>query len=381
MATEKLYYLDSHMREFSAVVLSCEPGKHGWDVVLDRTAFYPEGGGQPGDRGVLGGAAVTDTHEKGGSIVHYCDKPLEVGAEVTGTIEWDWRFSLMQHHSGEHILSGLIHEAYGYNNVGFHMGKDAVTIDFSGMLDDAALAELERKTNEKIWEDLPVEILWPDAEELARLPYRSKKELTGEVRIVRFPGADLCACCGTHVKRTGEIGLLKILSCVKFHDGVRMEILVGRRAMEYLTGTFEQNKQISGLLSARPMETAAAAARLQQELNDTKYRMGQMEDKLFAQKAETLRDAGDVLLFEEGLKPDSLRRLADAVQKVCGGRAAVFSKTAEGYQYAIGQENGDLRAFTKELNSKLNGRGGGKPFFVQGSVKANAKEIEAFFRA
>ena len=381
MATEKLYYLDSHMREFSAVVLSCEPGKHGWDVVLDRTAFYPEGGGQPGDRGVLGGAAVTDTHEKGGSIVHYCDKPLEVGAEVTGTIDWDWRFSLMQHHSGEHILSGLIHEAYGYNNVGFHMGKDAVTIDFSGMLDDAALAELERKTNEKIWEDLPVEILWPDAEELARLPYRSKKELTGEVRIVRFPGADLCACCGTHVKRTGEIGLLKILSCVKFHDGVRMEILVGRRAMEYLTGTFEQNKQISGLLSARPMETAAAAARLQQELNDTKYRMGQMEDKLFAQKAETLRDAGEVLLFEEGLKPDSLRRLADAVQKVCGGRAAVFSKTAEGYQYAIGQENGDLRAFTKELNTKLNGRGGGKPFFVQGSVKANAKEIEAFFRA
>ena len=381
MATEKLYYLDSHMREFSAVVLSCEPGKHGWDVVLDRTAFYPEGGGQPGDRGVLGGAAVTDTHEKGGSIVHYCDKPLEVGAEVTGTIDWDWRFSLMQHHSGEHILSGLIHEAYGYNNVGFHMGKDAVTIDFSGMLDDAALAELERKTNEKIWEDLPVEILWPDAEELARLPYRSKKELTGEVRIVRFPGADLCACCGTHVKRTGEIGLLKILSCVKFHDGVRMEILVGRRAMEYLTGTFEQNKQISGLLSARPMETAAAAARLQQELNDTKYRMGQMEDKLFAQKAETLRDAGDVLLFEEGLKPDSLRRLADAVQKVCGGRAAVFSKTAEGYQYAIGQENGDLRAFTKELNSKLNGRGGGKPFFVQGSVKASAEEIRIFFNA
>ena len=381
MATEKLYYLDSHMREFSAVVLSCEPGKHGWDVVLDRTAFYPEGGGQPGDRGVLGGAAVTDTHEKGGDIVHYCDKPLEVDTEVTGTIDWDWRFSLMQHHSGEHILSGLIHEAYGYNNVGFHMGKDAVTIDFSGMLDDAALAELERKTNEKIWEDLPVEILWPDAEELARLPYRSKKELTGEVRIVRFPGADLCACCGTHVKRTGEIGLLKILSCVKFHDGVRMEILVGRRAMEYLTGTFEQNKQISGLLSARPMETAAAAARLQQELNDTKYRMGQMEDKLFAQKAETLRDAGDVLLFEEGLKPDSLRRLADAVQKVCGGRAAVFSKTAEGYQYAIGQENGDLRAFTKELNSKLNGRGGGKPFFVQGSVKASAEEIQNFFNA
>jgi alanyl-tRNA synthetase len=160
---------------------------------------------------------------------------------------------------------------------------------------------------------------------------------------------------------------------------VRLELLCGKRAYDYVATVAEQNKQISGLLSARPMETAAAAARLQQELNDTKYRMGQMEDKLFAQKAETLRDAGDVLLFEEGLKPDSLRRLADAVQKVCGGRAAVFSKTAEGYQYAIGQENGDLRAFTKELNSKLNGRGGGKPVFQQGRVQTKKAEIEAFF--
>ncbi len=380
MATEKLYYLDSHMTEFTAQVLDCAPGKHGYDVILDRTAFYPEGGGQPGDRGILGDVRVTDTHEEGGQIVHYCDGPLEPGSTVTGVIDWDWRFSLMQHHSGEHILSGLIHAAYGYDNVGFHMGKDAVTIDFSGPLDEAALAELERKTNAMIWRDLPVEILWPNAEALKQLPYRSKKELAGEVRIVRFPGADLCACCGTHVQRTGEIGLVKILSCVKFHDGVRMEILAGKRAMEHLTGTFEQNKQISGLLSAKPMETAAAAARLQQELNDTKYRLSQLEDQLFAQKAEALRNRGDVLLFEEGLKPDGLRRLTDAIQKVCGGRAAVFSKTADGYQYAIGQENGDLRAFTKAMNQALNGRGGGKPFFVQGSVRATLKEIEDFFQ-
>ena len=380
MATEKLYYQDSHLREFTATVLSCSQGKHGWDVILDRTAFYPEGGGQPGDRGILGGVAVTDTHETGGEIVHYCAEPLAVGSEVTGQLDWDWRFCQMQHHSGEHILSGLIHEAFGYDNVGFHMGKDAVTIDFSGMLEEADLAELERKTNEKIWEDLPVEILWPNAAELAQLPYRSKKELTGEVRIVRFPGADLCACCGTHVKRTGEIGLVKILSCVRFHEGVRMEILAGKKALDYLTGTFQQNKQISGLLSAKPLETAAAAARLQQELGDTKYRLGQLEDKLFRQQAAQYQNAGDVLLFEEGLKPDGLRRLADAIQSTCGGRAAVFSPTADGFQYAIGQENGDLRAFTKAMNTALNGRGGGKPFFVQGSVKATRKEIEQFFK-
>ena len=380
MSTEKLYYLDSHMTEFTARVLSCAPGKHGFDVVLDRTAFYPEGGGQPGDRGVLGGVRVSDTHEKDGQIVHYCDGPLEPGSAVTGVIDWDWRFGLMQHHSGEHILSGLIHAAYGYDNVGFHMGKDAVTIDFSGPLDEDALAELERKTNEMIWQDLPVEILWPTAGELQQLPYRSKKELTGEVRIVRFPGADLCACCGTHVQRTGEIGLVKILSCVKFHEGVRLEILAGTRAMEYLTGVFHQNKQISGLLSAKPMEIAAAAARLQQELNDTKYRMSQLEDRLFAQTAAGLRDRGDVLLFEDGLKPDGLRRLADAIQKVCGGRAAVFSRTGDGFQYAIGQENGDLRAFTKAMNQALNGRGGGKPGFVQGSVRSSREEIEQFFK-
>ena len=380
MSTEKLYYQDSHLREFTATVLSCTESKHGWDVLLDRTAFYPEGGGQPGDRGTLGGVTVTDTHEKNGEVVHYCAQPLAVGSTVTGVLDWDWRFEQMQHHSGEHILSGLIHEAFGYDNVGFHMGKDAVTIDFSGMLEEADLAELERKTNEKIWEDQVVEILWPDAEERKQLPYRSKKELTGEVRIVRFPGADLCACCGTHVKRTGEIGLVKILSCVKFHEGVRMEILAGKKAMEYLTGTFNQNKQISGLLSAKPMETAAAAARLQQELGDTKYRAGQLEDRIFALKAQSLENAGDVLLFEDGLKPDGLRRLADAIQKTCGGRAAVFSPAADGFQYAIGQENGDLRAFTKAMNAALNGRGGGKPFFVQGSVKATKEEIEEFFR-
>ena len=378
--TEKLYYLDSHMQTFTAVVVACNPGKHGYDVVLDRSCFYPEGGGQPGDRGTLNDVTVTDTHEVGGEIIHYCEKPLPVGETVTGVIDWPWRFQLMQQHSGEHMVSGLIHAAFGYDNVGFHMGKDAVTIDFDGMLTEEQLAEIERRANEAIWQDTPVEIFYPDAEALKALPYRSKKELTGEVRIVRFPEIDLCACCGTHVKRTGEIGLVKFLSCVKFHEGVRIEMLSGGRALDYLTKTWGQNKQVSGLLSAKPFETAASAARMQQELNETKYRLGQLEDQLFRQKAEGLRDAGDVLLFEDGLRPDALRRLCDAILHTCGGRCAVFSQTADGFQYAMGQENGDLRTFTKEMNQSLNGRGGGKPFFVQGSVKATRQEIEAFFR-
>lgn len=377
--TEKLFYLDSHCKEFTATVLSCEKGKHGYDVVLDRTAFYPEGGGQPGDRGVLGGVTVTDAHEANGEVVHYCEELLPVGAEVAGKIDWARRFRFMQNHSGEHMVSGLIHAAFGYNNVGFHMGKDTVTIDFDGPMTEEQLSEIEKKANEAIWENTPVEILFPDSQELEKLPYRSKKELTGQVRIVKFPGVDLCACCGTHVKNTGEIGLVKFLSCVKFHEGVRIEMLAGGEALTYLSGAWEQNRQVSGLLSAKPMETAAAAARMQQELGDTKYRLTQLEDKLFRRQAEAYAGKGNVLLFEEGLRPDALRRLTDAIMHACGGRCAVFSKVETGFQYAIGQQGGDLRSFTKEMNEKLAGRGGGKPDFVQGSVAADRKAVEAFF--
>lgn len=377
--TQRLYYEDSHLNTFTATVVSCTPGKHGYDVVLDRTAFYPEGGGQPGDRGFLGGVPVTDTHEREGLVIHYCAAPLEAGDLVEGRIDWDYRFSLMQQHSGEHILSGFIHEAYGYNNVGFHMGADCVTIDFDGMLTPADLRELERKTNRYITQNHPVNILWPDKDTLKTLPYRSKKELTGDVRIVEFPGADLCACCGVHVKMTGEIGLVKILSCQKFHEGVRLEMLAGEKALDYLFPCYEENKKVSGLLSAKPLETAAATERMCRELADVKFRAGKLEDTVFAQKAESLRSAGDVLLFEEGLTPDGVRRLTDAIFQICGGTAAVFSKTDTGYQYAIASYE-DIRSFVKDMNAALNGRGGGKPNFCQGSVGASEAEIRVFFK-
>ena len=376
--TEKLFYQDSHKKTFTAKVLSCLPGKHGYDVVLDRTAFYPEGGGQPGDRGTLGGVRVTDTHEKGGEIVHYCEAPLEEGDLVEGVLDWDWRFHLMQQHSGEHILSGFLHEALGYDNVGFHMGADCVTIDFNGPISAEQLEALESKANRYIWENHPVNILWPKEEELAQLPYRSKKELTGEIRIVEFPGADLCACCGVHVKHTGEIGMVKLLSCQKFHEGVRIEMLAGRAAFEYLSATYAENKKISGLLSAKQKETAAATERLCRELGDVKFRAGRLEDAVFAAKAAEQAGKGDVLLFEEGLTPDGVRRLTDAVFRTCGGRAAVFSKTETGYSYAVAS-NEDIRGFVKELNTALGGRGGGRPNFCQGSVAATREEIKNFF--
>ena len=378
---EKLYEENPFLTHFSATVESCVQGKKGWDVILDQTAFYPEGGGQPYDVGTLGGVQVLEVHEREDRVVHTCDAPLEVGTMVAGEIDWDRRFDLMQHHSGEHIVSGIAHSKWGCDNVGFHMGADVITIDLNTLIDETQLQELEQDVNRYIWEDHPIQIDFPSPEELEVLPYRSKKALTGRVRIVSFPGADMCACCGTHVATSGQVGLVKLLSVQKFRDGVRIELVCGKRAMDYLTRTLEQNRMISNLLSAKPMETAAAVQRLMEENNQLKSRILAMEDSQFAALAEQHANAGNVILFQDGLTPDGLRRLCDRVLQNCGGRCACFSGDDQsGYKYAIGEKDGDLRSFIKELNQTLNGRGGGKPFFAQGSVSAARAEIEAFLQ-
>lgn len=379
--TQRLFYTDVCCDTFQATVLDCQPRKKkGYEVILDQTAFYPEGGGQPGDRGTLGGVTVSDTQERGADIIHLTDAPLEVGTQVTGTLDWNWRFALMQNHSGEHIVSGIIHRRTGGNNVGFHMGNDAIIIDFDVELTPELLQEVEREANEIVWKNLPVEIYYPTAEELERLDYRSKKALTGQVRIVTFPQADTCACCGTHVVRTGEVGLIKLLSVQKFKEGSRVEMLCGSRALTYLSEVLEQNHRISVALSAKPLKTADAVERLKAEKEQVEYRLNGLEQTLFQQKAEALAGVGDVILFEKPMAPDSVRKLAVAVMEVCGGRCAVFAgEEASGYKYAIGESEGDLREWVKTMNQALQGRGGGKGNFVQGSVQAKRAEIQAFW--
>ena len=380
METKKLYYDDPFLREFTARVLSCEETKGGFAVVLDRTAFYPEGGGQPADHGTLGGANVLDVHEKGGVVTHLCDAPLNVGAEAAGALDWARRFDHMQQHSGEHICSGLICAAFSCDNVGFHMGADVVTIDFNADITWDALMEIERRANEYIYEDHPIDIHFYRGAELDAVEYRSKKPLDGDVRIVSFPGADCCACCGTHVARSGQVGIVKFLSCQKFRDGVRIELLCGARAYHYLSNIWAQNLHVAQSLSAKPTESAAAVDRLSAELGALKLRAAALEAQVFEQIAAQNTGRGDVLLFEDEMSPDSVRKLCDAVAGKCGGRCAVFAGADGAWKYAMGQPGGDLRELTKSLNAALHGRGGGKPFFVQGSVSATKGEIEAFFR-
>ena len=380
MSTQKLYYEDCHLAEFTARVVSCEKTEKGYLVILDRTAFYPEGGGQPCDLGTINGIPVLDVQEQGEDVVHFCAEALEVGQTVTGTVDYARRFDLMQQHSGEHMVSGLIHKKYGWHNVGFHMGADVITIDFDGIIPAEDLPGIEAAANEAIWKNTPLHIWYPSEEELPTVPYRSKRALPWPVRVVEFPGVDICACCGVHVATTGEIGLVKLLSCVKFHQGVRIEMACGGRALALLSAVYEENRQVSQAFSAKILETGAAARRMNDALAAEKFKVTGLQRQLFEYIAKSYVNQKTALHFEEGLDSTGVRELADKIAGVCG-MAAVFSGSDEsGYSFCLAARQGDLRPLGKELTQALNGRGGGKPGFIQGSVKAEKSEIEAFFQ-
>lgn len=378
--TRKLFYEDSHLAAFSAKVLSCEETGKGFAVTLDATAFYPEGGGQAGDTGKLGGVRVLDTREQGEQVVHFCDGALTPGETVEGHIDYAPRFQRMQQHSGEHIVSGIIHRRWGYHNVGFHMGAESTTIDFDGVIPQEALPELEAECNAAVWANIPLHIWTPSPEELPEVSYRTKRALPWPVRIVEVPGYDTCACCGTHVSATGEIGLIKLFSAVNFRNGTRMEMACGKLAYTILSAAYEQNRLVSQAFSAKPMETGAAAQRMNELLEQQKYRVIGLQRQIFAGIAAGYVGQGDVLHFAEDLDGNGLRELTDQIAEKCGGRAAVFcGKDGEGYAYCLSSREEDLRAFGKEMTAALNGRGGGKPGFQQGRVSANRVTIEAFF--
>jgi len=375
----KLYYKNCHLREFSARVLGCEACERGYWITLDATAFYPEGGGQACDLGTLGEARVLDVQEQGETVVHLCDRALEIGSIAAGKIDWARRFDLMQQHSGEHIVSGLVHSMFGYHNVGFHVGSDRMEIDFDGPIPADKLAEIEIRANEAVWKNLPIRCWYPSEEELPAVFYRTKKALPWPVRIVEIPGYDSCACCGVHVESTGEIGLIKILSCIKFHQGVRMELTCGARALRLLQEIYEQNRLVSQAFSAKLLETGDAAKKMNEALAAEKFRAVGLQNRLFEQIAESYVNYETVLHFEDGLEPAQVRMLADKIAGKAMGRCAVFSGSDGNFSYCLAVREGDLRELNKEMNAALHGRGGGKPNFQQGSVKTGKTEIEAFF--
>ena len=377
MKTRKMYYQNCMLRDFDAQVLDCREENGRYKVILNATAFYPEGGGQACDVGILGGVRVLDVQQIDGDIVHFCDKPLAVDALVKGSIDWDRRFDLMQQHTGEHIVSGIVHKRFGYHNVGFHMGSDVVTIDFDGEISYEALREIEEEANRAVWANLPVRCTVPDQMALPHIPYRSKRELPWPVRIVEIPLVDSCACCGVHVNHTGQIGLIKLYSCVKFHQGVRIEMACGQRAYNYVNQIMEQNRKISQLLSAKMPETAQAAEALQKALQDEKFRCAGLQNRLFDVIAEGYRGSACPLHFEPSMSGGALRELAEKIQKVCGSAIVCAGSDESGYTLCILCEG--ARELGANAAKALSGRGGGKENAYQGLFQASRAQIEDYF--
>ena len=379
--TIKLYDADSHLYDFDASVISCEKTDKGFAVVLDKTAFFPEGGGQPADEGTLNGIAVTDVQIKDGVITHTTAEEIPAGSAVKGAVDSEIRFRRMQNHSGEHIVSGLIHKLFGYNNVGFHMGSEDVTLDLDGVLTREDLDKIEMLANRAVYENVNVRAEYPSPEILKDLDYRSKLDLTENVRIVTIEGYDVCACCAPHVSKTGEIGIIKLLDFLKYKGGVRIHMLCGFDALEDYNRRYKNVAAISAKLSAKQAEVYEAVERLSAELSAEKQAAGELKRQLVAMKIAALEPTdGNMVLVEKDMDMLNLRNLVNEAVQLCGGICAAFSGSDEnGYNYIIASKNVPLRAEAKAINAALNGRGGGKDEMIQGSAKASEAEIRAYF--
>ena len=369
----ELFYKDPYLKSFAATVTSCSEGKNGFEVVLDDTAFYPEGGGQPADHGTLGAAQVTDVRRVKGVIIHYTDKPLEAGTKVEGKIDWETPpFSITCRTTRRASFPALCTLKFKYENVGFHMDDcDIVTVDFNGPMTEEELKAIEKAANDAVAADVPVEELFPSASELETLDYRSKKELTGRVRIIDIPGLDRCACCGSR-EEDGEIGMIKCLTLLKHRGGVRIGNLPAGRVLRSFAKKVEEAQAVSQLLSAKPDEISAAMRKVLAEVQARDAKIAELNLRYFRMRADALPSGGKFLLAEEeGLTPGDLKTFCNLLTEekkadVCAVIAAVPGSDPDtAWNYMIASETADLKTAGKPLNQALNGRGGGNRKFLQ----------------
>ena len=380
--TQKLYDIDSHLYEFAAKVVSCEKTENGYAVVLDRTTFFPEGGGQLADTGKIGDVNVTDV-QMSDEIYHYTDAPVEAGREYRCTLDREQRFRRMQNHSGEHILSGVVYRLFGYNNVGFHMGSEDITVDYSGPLTREQIAEIERICNVAVSENLKITAVYPDSEELAKMTYRSKLELTENVRIVTVEGYDACACCAPHVSRTGEIGMIKLLDSEKNKGGTRIHLLCGFDALDDYNARYNMIAGTAKSLSIKQNDVGNAVSRMEKEISDLKFKMYALRQELIAYKtAEIPETDGNICFFEEELNRNDMREIMNRGMERCGGACAVFCGSDEsGYTFVAGSKSLDMTEIAADLRVRFGAKGGGSPEMIQGSVNAIEAQIREYFGA
>ena len=378
--TKRAYYENGAL-ECEATVLRCRAVENGFEILTDVTSIFPESGGQLSDTGFIGNSRVTHAREEGSGVWHLCDKAVEVGAKVKIAADAGPRLDHTQQHSGEHIVSGIVHARFGYDNVGFHLNDELCTLDLSGPLTKEELREVENAANEAVFANVPVQISYPSKEKLKTLDYRSKIEIDGQVRIVTIPGYDVCACCAPHVYFTGEIGLIKLVQSQNYKGGIRITMLCGRRALKDYQQKEESVKAIMGSLSAKEELIAEAVERVKEECTQLKSELAETRYQILEAQAEKIPEGQKkVCIFDSKLSGNEPRELMNLVLKKGTEVCAVFAGNEEsGYRYVIGSETEDVRPYSKILKEQFDGRGGGKPVMVQGSVNGSEEAIRKVF--
>ena len=375
----KLYDEDSYIKSFSGKVEKCVPHKDGYLILLDKTAFFPTAGGQECDRGQLDGQPVLAAIEEDDGVYHLVKNPIEVGKTVTGELNWEERFRKMQHHTAEHIVSGIAFSRFGLNNAGFHLDENGVTADYDAEISGKQLAELELCANEAVWKNLAVSAFYPSEKELKSINYRSKSEISGKIRIVTIDGIDVCACCAPHVKRTGEIGIIKFTEAVRHRGGLRIKIICAGDAL--LDYSEKQNSvfEISKMLSAPQNEVAEAVSKLKSELDSAKKEKNEAVKKLASAQALSIPEtSGNYYVFSDISDKNALRILANEGKKRVGGIFLVLSgDDNNGYSYIAVADN-DISGFVKSLNAALSGKGGGKGGMAEGHISATREQVNQF---
>ena len=380
MPTIKLYENDSYIKEFSATVVSCEEKDGAYSVVLTQTAFFPEGGGQDADKGKINDADVLDVQIKNDVIYHKVNKPFNVNEEVTCTLDWETRFSRMQNHTGEHIVSGVIHSLFGYNNVGFHMNDTLVTLDVDGPLSDEDIKKVELKANNAIYENKSIKAIYPTAEELPDYDYRSKLDITEGVRLIEIEDYDLCACCAPHVAKTGEIGIIKIVSYIPYKKGTRIEMLCGALALNDYQNLHSTNKAVMNMLSAKRFEIAESVERIQGELSSARAENKKLLAEMASLKMEKHISGNKICVFIDGVSYDELRNCSNSLIEEFE-YCYLFSNTdADNYIYVVSSRENNVRELVQNLNKTFNGKGGGRDTYAQGKIIGTKDEILEYLK-
>ena len=381
METVKLYDKHPYETTFHATIQDIQYDKN-TTLILDQTLFFPEEGGQCADSGTIDGYEVIDVQISKGIIKHILKGhvELEIGNEIQGEIDWDLRFSNMQNHSGEHIFSGIVHREYGYDNVGFHLGKDVVSVDFNGPIDEVSLRRIEKEVNQVIYENRVIRAYYPSEEELASLNYRSKKEVDAPLRIVEIENCDVCACCAPHVRHSGEVGLFKVVHMMNYKGGVRIFILCGQRALDYVLELDDNMNAIYHMLSANNSSVVKYVKQLIDTNNALKQEVFNLNKKEVQRLVEEANE-NHRYFFVEDLDKNLQREMVNSLAQRLEGYVGVFAGSDRmGYRFILASRNNDTTKLFDVLKSH-GAKGGGNALMVQGYIKISQDTIEELLKS